>query len=135
MLSYQIMETKIPGQFTVFAVINDMSRRFNLMVPRIIYVDDIKERPTSVGTRVQKVRYITIGTIDFVCTEIWTTVEEETHSLIKIENIDFYIINYYGFGVLNNLAIVSFKTLPKMRPCSYLYEYALDETQFFSRIV
>lgn len=65
MLSYQIMETKIPGQFTVFAVINDMSRRFNLMVPRIIYVDDIKERPTSVGTRVQKVRYITIGTIGF----------------------------------------------------------------------
>jgi len=52
---FQILETKIPGQFTVFALVDgSILRRINLSVPRTIYVDDIEPRQTAAGRLSQK---------------------------------------------------------------------------------
>nr|CAD2190862.1 unnamed protein product [Meloidogyne enterolobii] len=50
----QILETKFPGQFTLFALVDDIIRRINLIVPRTVYVDDIEIRQNSIGQLVQK---------------------------------------------------------------------------------
>uniref|UniRef100_A0AC34GQD3 DNA polymerase epsilon catalytic subunit n=1 Tax=Panagrolaimus sp. ES5 TaxID=591445 RepID=A0AC34GQD3_9BILA len=51
----QINETKNPGVFDVFALVDGNMRRFMLNVPRIIYINDINERFPKNGRRVQKI--------------------------------------------------------------------------------
>ncbi|KAI1730436.1 DNA polymerase family B domain-containing protein [Ditylenchus destructor] len=51
----QICETKFSGQFTVFIIMDGCLRRFNMIVPRIFYVDDIQERNIATAKPVQKV--------------------------------------------------------------------------------
>uniref|UniRef100_A0A915CMU3 DNA polymerase epsilon catalytic subunit n=1 Tax=Ditylenchus dipsaci TaxID=166011 RepID=A0A915CMU3_9BILA len=75
----QINETKFPGQFTVFAIVDSSLRTFNMTVERTFYVDDVRPRDTNIGKLVQK-------------------------------------------------------SLPKMRPSSYLYEYSVDEAHFAMRL-
>lgn len=54
-LKFQILETKMPGQFTVFALVDGaFLRRLNLAVPRTFYVDDIEPRQTAMGRLTQK---------------------------------------------------------------------------------
>jgi len=50
----QISETSTPGLYNAFAVSDGAMRRFELIVPRIFYVDDTFERPTSNGRKVEK---------------------------------------------------------------------------------
>uniref|UniRef100_A0A7E4VKY8 DNA polymerase epsilon catalytic subunit n=1 Tax=Panagrellus redivivus TaxID=6233 RepID=A0A7E4VKY8_PANRE len=49
----QVSETRIPGVFDVFALVDGCLKRFSLDVPRLIYINDIHERPS--GRRVQKI--------------------------------------------------------------------------------
>jgi hypothetical protein len=51
----QIGETSVPGVYNAFAVSDGALRRFELIVPRVFYVDDAFERITTTGRKVDKI--------------------------------------------------------------------------------
>lgn len=51
----QIVETSTPGVYNAFAVSDGAMRRFELIVPRVFYVDDTFERATTHGRKVEKI--------------------------------------------------------------------------------
>ena len=50
----QISETATPGIYNAFAMVNGSMRRFELVVPRVFYVDDAFERPLTKARLVDK---------------------------------------------------------------------------------